>query len=99
MDNTRTDEAARTLVHYVARELVAERAHAGLSLRSAAEKSGLGVSTIQRFELEQRVPNLEQLSILCATYGTTVLDLLRRAEDRMGPDQNLFVTRSLELGD
>lgn len=87
IDVTNTQTDARPIVAATARQLVAERAAAGLSIRDAAKAAGIGVSTVQRLESGARVPTLEQLAALCSAYGLSVVDLLTRAENRLAVKQ------------
>lgn len=52
-------------------------------MREAAAKSGLSLSSIQRFEGGERSPRHDQLEALATAYGTTIAELTGTIEGRV----------------
>ena len=52
--------------------LIALRSHAGWRLVDLAERTGISVSTLSRFETGLRLPRLDQAVALAAAYGVTL---------------------------
>jgi transcriptional regulator with XRE-family HTH domain len=59
-----------------AARLQAARAAAGLTVRAAADRSGVHLVSIARFEKGRRVPTIPTLCKLAEAYGVTPGDLL-----------------------
>jgi transcriptional regulator with XRE-family HTH domain len=63
----------------VGEELRAARGRRGLTRPQLAAASGVGVSTIQRFENGERSPDMHQLFALCNALGVSPLEVMDRA--------------------
>jgi transcriptional regulator with XRE-family HTH domain len=83
----------RSTVPGLASRLQAAREAAGLTLHAAADRSGVHLVSISRFEKGRRVPTIPTLCKLAEAYGVTPGDLLpscepdeaRSAASRSGP--------------
>lgn len=67
--------------HAVGDELRASRARRRLSRAQLSNKSGLAVSTIQRFENGERSPDILQLQTLSDALEISPLEIVRKADD------------------
>lgn len=70
--------------HAVGDELRAARARRRLSRAQLANKSGLAVSTIQRFENGERSPDILQLQTLSDALEISPLDIVRKSVEVNG---------------
>ena len=78
MDTPRSDLSA-----CFADQLRAERAAKRMSRAELSSASGLSAKTIQRLEDNDREMNTDQLARLCRALEVSLVDFVRRAEERM----------------
>jgi transcriptional regulator with XRE-family HTH domain len=69
------DMNAEQLIAEVAARLRAERARSNLTLREAAERSGVHYVSISRYE-QGKLPTVEALYLLAGAYGVEAVALL-----------------------
>jgi transcriptional regulator with XRE-family HTH domain len=68
--------ATRTTIPGLAARLHSAREAAGLTLQAAADRSGVHLVSISRFEKDRRVPTIATLCKLADAYGITPGELL-----------------------
>jgi transcriptional regulator with XRE-family HTH domain len=71
-----TDMPSRVTIPGLAVRLQSAREAAGLTLQAAADRSGVHLVSIARFEKNRRVPTIATLCKLAEAYGVTPGDLL-----------------------
>lgn len=72
-------ETASAINRAVGNELRAARARRDLTRQQLAERTGLAVSTIQRFENGDRSPDMQQLHALCSALDIPMRDFVTLA--------------------
>ncbi|MFR9750477.1 helix-turn-helix domain-containing protein [Nocardia sp. 004] len=82
------NRAASEINSAVGNELRAARARRNLTRPQLATLTGLGVSTIQRFENGERSPDIQQLHALCTALGIPMREFVTLAlRDVERPDE------------
>mgnify|MGYP001941044751 FL=1 len=67
----------------VAEEVRAEMARRQISVDALSEESGVPISTLRRSVKGQRPFTIQELFVITRLLGTTVVDIVQRAEDRL----------------
>ena len=67
----------------VAEEIRAEMARQQITVDALSEKSGIPISTLRRSVKGQRPFTIQELFVITRLLGTTVVDIVQRAEDRL----------------
>jgi len=67
----------------VAEEIRAEMARQQISVDALSEESGVPISTLRRSVKGQRPFTIQELFVITRLLGTTVVDIVQRAEDRL----------------
>ncbi len=79
------NETAAEINRAVGNELRASRARKHLSRQQLADRTGLGLSTIQRFENGERSPDMNQLFALCEALEIPMRDFVALATKGIEP--------------
>lgn len=67
----------------VAEEIRAEMARRQISVDALSEQSGIPISTLRRSVKGQRPFTIQELFVITRLLGTTVVEIIQRAEDRL----------------
>ena len=73
----------KTRSERVAEEVRAEMARRQISVDALSEESGVPISTLRRSVKGQRPFTIQELFVITRLLGTTVVDIVQRAEDRL----------------
>lgn len=73
----------KTRSERVAEEVRAEMARRQISVDALSEESGVPISTLRRSVKGQRPFTIQELFAITRLLGTTVVDIVQRAEDRL----------------
>ena len=73
----------KTRSERVAEEVRAEMARRQISVDAMSEESGVPISTLRRSVKGQRPFTIQELFVITRLLGTTVVDIVQRAEDRL----------------
>ena len=82
MRTTKQDNPA--LAAAFGKALTSARARTDLTQDQAADRSGMGTTTLWRLENGQRLPDMTQLSLLADTYRVSITWIVESAEQIMG---------------
>lgn len=73
----------KTRSERVAEEVRAEMARRQISVDALSEESGVPISTLRRSVKGQRPFTIQELFEITRLLGTTVVDIIQRAEDQL----------------
>ena len=73
----------KTRSERVAEEVRAEMARRQISVDALSAESGVPISTLRRSVKGQRPSTIQELFVITRLLGTTVVDIVQRAEDRL----------------